>query len=340
VRVVDTARWLLARAAWLALAALIALGGAGIVASMDHAPGTAGRPELTWAADRAAVPALDAATDRLEQLSNGVDTLGTTARLALAQVVAGNLDGLNATIASGTVQLAAVQSQAQALETSLVDIPGIGPGDELRLSPGILSRYQELAKTRNLTDGLEADWTAFTGRALDAASLTGMLTEHDRQTAAAAKAGAAGHYKAALAELDKSDATMKRARALRDRLAPTTDVSTLTTWLDLNAAYDKALRNLYQSLVDANGRVTSAVRQAFGDEQAARQALPGDTRGLVVIMAEIAQGGLNQAVISIEQARGSLSTALDVQRRFQGDGGAEPSPGVEASPSTEASPGS
>jgi hypothetical protein len=45
--------------------------------------------------------------------------------------------------------------------------------------------------------------------------------------------------------------------------------------------------------------------------------LPGDTRGLVVIMVDIAQGGLNQAVISIEEARGSLAGALDVQRQLQ-----------------------
>ena len=103
---------------------------------------------------------------------------------------------------------------------------------------------------------------------------------------------------------------------MRDRLAPTTDVTTLTTWLDRNADYDGALRTLYQSLLDAKGRVTAAVRRAFTAEQKARERLPGDTRGLVVIMAEVAQGGLNQAVISIEEARGELFAALQVQRRL------------------------
>lgn len=306
----------LARVAWLVLAVLIALGGAGVVASMDHGPGSGGRPELTWTADNAALPALDAATARLEALSNQVDMLGSTARLALAEVVAGKLDELNQTIAAGTVQLAAVKDQAQALEASLAAVPGMGEGAALRLSPEVVHRYDELARTRDLTNGLDAAWAAFTGRALDAAKLTGLLTRHDRETADAAKAGAAGHYRAALALLDKSDATMDEALALRDRLAPTTDVSTLTSWLGLNAAYDKALRTLYQSLIDAGGRVTGAVRRAFAGEQEARKALPGDTRGLVVIMAEIAQGGLNQAVIAIEEARGALSDALDAQHRL------------------------
>ena len=34
-------------------------------------------------------------------------------------------------------------------------------------------------------------------------------------------------------------------------------------------------------------------------------------------MADVAQGGLNQAVISIEEARGKLSAALDLQRQLQ-----------------------
>lgn len=313
-------RTLLVRLVWLVLVTLIALGGAGVVASMDHVPGGGARAELTWTGDRAAVPALDAATEQLDRLSGEVDKLGTTARLALAQVVAGSLDPLQQTIAAGTVRLAAVTSQSAVLEASLGQVPGMGEGRELRMSPDVIDRYDELAKTGALTNGLEADWAAFTGRALDAASLTGLLAQHDQQTAAAAKQGAAGHYAAALKALDQSDATMKEAQALRDRLAPTTDVSTLTTWLDLNATYDKALRTLYQALTDAKGRVTAAVRQAFAAEQAARQALPGDTRGLVVIMAEVAQGGLNQAVISIEEARGKLSAALDLQRQLQQGG--------------------
>ena len=313
-------RTLLARLVWLVLVALIALGGAGVVASMDHVPGARARAELTWTGDRAAVPALDAATEQLDRLSGDVDTLGTTARLALAQVVAGSLDPLQQSIAAGTIRLAAVTSQSAALEASLGQVSGMGAGRELRMSPDVIERYDELAKTAPLTSGLAADWAAFTGRALDAASLTGLLAQHDQQTAAAAKQGAAGHYAAALKALDQSDATMKQAQALRDRLAPTTDVSTLTTWLDLNAAYDRALRTLYQALTDAKGRVTTAVRQAFAAEQTARQALPGDTRGLVVIMAEVAQGGLNQAVISIEEARGRLSAALDLQRQLQRGG--------------------
>jgi hypothetical protein len=317
VSVLDAVRALLIRLVWLVLATLIAFGGAGIVGAMDHVPGSAGRPELTWAGDQAAMPAVDAATGQLEQLAASVDTLGSTARQALAQVVSGDLQSLPGTIAAGTIHLSEVEAGSAALRASLAAVPGTGQGAELRLSATLRRRLDELATAPDVTVGLAADWAAFAGRATDAASLTGLLTRHDQQTAEAAKAGGAAHYRDALDLLDESDAIIAKARALRDRLAPTTDTGTLTTWLDRNAAYDMALRALYQALLDSKGRVTTAVREAFAAEQAARALLPPDTRGIVVIMSDVAQGGLNQAVISIEQARGTLNAALLVQRQLQ-----------------------
>ena len=96
-------------------------------------------------------------------------------------------------------------------------------------------------------------------------------------------------------------------------------MSTLTAWIDRNAAYDTALRRLYDALLSSKGRVTDKVRAGFDGEQAARHQLPPDTRGLVVIMSDIAEGGLNQAVISIEEARGAIGSALDLQHQMQRD---------------------
>jgi hypothetical protein len=311
------ARALLLRLAWLAVALLIAFGSAGVVTAMQHAPGSPARAELTWAGDRAAGPALDAATEELRVLSDEVDTLGSTARQALASVVGGDLDALRVLTADGAAQLGVVDAQAAALEGAVAAIPGIGDGAELVLAADLRHRYDELVMTVGLTAGLEADWAAFTGRALDAGSLAGLLTRHDLQTAAAAKEGSAGHYKEALALLGAPAATIAEARKLGERLGAAADVSTLVTWLDRNAEYDAALGTLYRSLLDAHGRVTDAVRAAFSAEKSARDRLPGDTRALVVIMAEVAQGGLNQAVISIEETRGALAGALDVQERLK-----------------------
>jgi hypothetical protein len=310
--------------AWVVAALIIALGAAGLVASMNHLPGTPGRPELTWAGDQAATPALDAATVELATLSDAVDSLATTARHSLTDIVGGDADALSSTIDAGTLQVTTVRTEASRLAGSLVAVPGLGEGAELRVSQRVIDRYQALLATQGLTNGLESDWLALTGRAVDAARLTGLLTRHDREAGAAAKEGAAGHYKRALTLLDTPDATLAKARKLRDDLATTTDVTTLTSWLDRNATYDAALRDLYQSLANSNGRVTKAVRKAFDAEAAARAQLPTDTRGLVVIMSDIAQGGINQAVIAIEQARGNLASALDLQTQLQSGAPAEP----------------
>ncbi len=310
-------RRVLVAVAWVVAAFLIAAGAAGVVTSMDHVPGTSARPELTWAGDHAATPALDAATVELATLSDAVDSLATTARHSLTDIVGGDADALSSTIDTGTLQVSTVRTEASRLAGSLVSVPGMGAGAELRVSQGVIDRYQALLATQGLTNGLERDWLALTSRAVDAARLTSLLTRHDQEAAAAAKEGAAGHYKRALALLGVPDATLAQARKLRDDLATTTDVTTLTSWLDRNGTYDAALRDLYQSLEDSNGRVTKAVRKAFDAEASARAQLPGDTRGLVVIMSDVAQGGLNQAVISIEQARGNLSSALDLQTQLQ-----------------------
>ena len=313
----GTLRTAVAAVAWLAAATLIALGGAGIVATANDGPGTPARAELTWDGDREVEGALDAATEQLQVLADDVDGLSRTARDALTQMVAGDIDVLQDSVAHGTLQLAGVQATASDLDAALAGIPYTGADRELRVSPALRLRYDELAATAGLTDGLEARWAGFTGQALDAATLTGLLSRHDEETAAAAREGSAAHYRQALKLLDASDATIAKSRVLQDRLAGHTDVSTLRAWLDRNAAYDAALRTLYGALLTSKGRVTADVRAAFAAEKTARAGLPEDTRALVVIMSDIAQGGLNQAMIAIEEARGSLSAALETQRRLR-----------------------
>jgi hypothetical protein len=144
-------------------------------------------------------------------------------------------------------------------------------------------------------------------------------------------AGRAERYTDALALLDQSDQLMAQSRAFRDTLSKTVDVGTLTDWLDLNTAYDAAVRRLYQALVDSKGKVTTEVRKAFDGEIAARKLLPADSKGLVIILAEIGRGGLNQAVITIEQARGELDSALAQLNGADGEAPGDSGP-VESPP--------
>jgi len=127
---------------------------------------------------------------------------------------------------------------------------------------------------------------------------------------AAVREGAAGHYAAAIKTLALAKAELVSARAVRDQLAALVDTSTLDAWIDRNATYDAAVGDLWAAVLASPTRVTAAVRAAAARERAAKARLPADTRALVVILGDIARGGLNQAVIAIEEARGRLLDAL------------------------------
>ena len=83
-----------AAAGWLALAALIAFGGAGVVAVTNKPPVAGARPELTWTVDRALEPELGTAIGDLGAVSDDVDGLGDIGRRALTTLVDRNTTGL------------------------------------------------------------------------------------------------------------------------------------------------------------------------------------------------------------------------------------------------------
>ncbi len=164
---------------------------------------------------------------------------------------------------------------------------------------------------------------------MPAVELTTHLLDHDQIAGEAIKFGGAGKYPQAIARIAKASAELEAAGAIRDRLAATVDVTTLDQWIERNAAYDTALRDLWDALRRSRGRVTDAVREAAARERVAKDQLPPDARALVVILGDVARGGLNQAVIAIEEARGTL---LDASTRAA----APASPTVEASPAPSA----
>jgi hypothetical protein len=309
-RLGSSLRTLGIRLGWLLLAAIIAIGIAGIVAAGNRLPGTDGRPELTWAADRAATTQLDASTTALAALSADVDKLGEMGRLALTAVTDRDLERLDTAISDGTTFLATVALDTAAYRDALGKVPGIGPTDVLTLSPGVRDRYDQLVSTVQLADGLAGQWRRFTRGAADATRLVELLDRQDAEAVAATRDGAAARYASALAHLDKADAAIDEAKTLRDRLRNAADVQTLDRWLERNETWDDALRVLYEGLDASGGTVTDEVREAFAKERAAFARLPADTKPLIIIMNDVAQGGLNQAVIAIEEARGSLEEAL------------------------------
>jgi hypothetical protein len=302
------------RLAWLGVAAVLALGTAGIVTGVDAPPDSPARAELTWAADEAARPELAAAADELEAVSTQVESLGRLGRGALAALVARDIDALSGAIADGQAVLVEIDAATARVRGRLARMPGFGEHVELQVGRSLRERYGLILDSLSATRDLQRSWVRLTSGTVAATSLTTLLADHDRFAAGAAKFGRSARYADALEQLGRSEKALAEARKLRDQLANTADVSILDQWLARNEAMDKALRTLYTALRKSPNRVTKEVRDAYAAVQRAQENLPPDTKGLVVIMADISRGGLNQAVISIEEARGRLAAAVDAVR--------------------------
>jgi len=312
---------------WLVLIVVIALGAAGIVTAMDHPPGTAARADLTAAGDAEVVPLLDAAEGDLAALADQVEALGTQARGALAALNGADVATVEAAIAEGDRLVADIAVRSAALRASLAAVPYVGtPTAILTVSGAIVTRDATLVAALDTTSGLRAAWRRLTIGSVSATRMSTLLAEHDRLMGEAIARGRQARYKDAMTFIDQADVQIAAARALRDQLSNTVDVSILDEWLGRNAAYDVALRDLYKVISTVGGRVTDKVREAIAAEAAAKARLPPDTRGLVIIMAEIGRGGMNGAVIAIEDARGKLASALDAATASNRGPGASPAP--------------
>ncbi len=331
VRPAD-ARTAMLRAGWVACAVLLALGSAGIVTGMQHAPGTAARAELTYGADTRIAPGLAGSADDLRALTDDVEKLGTLGTQALSAITGGDIPAMQKSIANGRAIIKTIESKTAALRARLATLPGVGPGAEGRLGGLSLLRYETLTEALDATGNLGSKWDTLTAGSLAAIQLETSLLDHDTSTAAAAALGKAARYADAVKQLETSADKLGLARSERDTMSATVDTGVLTSWIDRNAAYDAALGKVYTLLIASKGKVTKPVQDAYDALKVAQAALPGDTRGLVVIMSDIARGGLNEAVISIEEAKGRLSDAIDAFSSV-GSGGSSPAPSATGSPS-------
>ena len=268
-----------------------------------------------WQTARDDVPTdarLDAITADLREVSDRLDALGIQARGALSALVANDQERAATALETGDGLVAEIQERSTAIATALGQVPLIGtPAAEYRLGPAVRERHARLVAALAGTRSLDDAWASLAVGSAAASRLSQLLADHDETVLRAAAQGRNAEYADALAILDGADTTIADARRLRDTLAATVDVETLDAWLDRSADYDAALRELYDELRKSEGRVTAAVRTAMAGEREARDRLPADTRGLVVIMGEIGRGGMNGAIIAIEQASGELADALD-----------------------------
>lgn len=288
----------------------LSFGSAGIVAMWSHPPGTAGRAELTWHGDSVLGKTLDGSQVDLTTIGADMDRLGVLARGAIGALTADDQTPFAAALAEGSGLTRKIESDSSTLRSTLSALPGSGPLDVLTFSSAVVARTSAMLSAVDATRGVARSWVTLTSGSLQASSLIELLVAHDATVGRAAAQGRAADYPGALITLDDAMARLDEATVIRNRLVNTTDVSTLDQWIQRNREYDEVLVALYAALRDSGGVINEAVRIAYRNESQARANLPPDTRGLVVIIADIGQGGLNQAVISIGQARVQLDLAI------------------------------
>ena len=296
---------------WLAIIVAIALGAAGIVTGMDHPPGSPGRADISAAGDAVVNAEARRRRGRPVPLADTVEALGTQARGALAALNGADEKATDAAISQGDQLVAEVIARTTS-SAGAGQGPVRGHADGgARRSDAVVARHAALVAALDATDGLDADWARLSAGSVAATKMGGYLAQHDTLIGQAVAKGRLAKYDAAIGLIDQAASQLTAARAERDQLAQTVDVSVLDEWLNRNGDYDVALKNLYTAIKKVSKKVTDATRQAVKAEAAARARLPPDSRGLVIIMAEIGRAGMNEAVIGIEEARGKLTDAID-----------------------------
>jgi hypothetical protein len=297
--------------AWTVLLVVLAASGAGLVSQTFHVPGSAARAELTWEGDTAIDVRLDAAAQQLDVIARDITNLAADAKAALREVASTDSSRLRAALEDGGAIATQIDEETKALRTSLVGLPGDGPTAAIDYSNATLVRRAAILAAIDAAAGVASQWQSVTGRAVDAAEVTSLISQHDQTVVSAAQLGVAAKYAATLPLLDEALDTTDQIHDLRLRLITTTDRTVLDEWIDRNKAYDTALKTLYKALVKSKGKITLEVQAARRDEQIAFNNLPPDRRTIIVIVSEVARGGLTQAVLAIEDAHGRIDDALN-----------------------------
>jgi hypothetical protein len=301
---------LLQGVAWTAILAVLAASGAGIAGQAWHAPGSPARAELTYPGDATLDARLDAATEKLKTIAAKVTSLAQEAKTALGEVASTDPTRLREALLRGGAISSEIDAAARALRTSLTGLPGDEPFAAIEYSNATLVRRAAILAAIDAATGIATRWQQVTGRAVDAAQLVELIASHDLTVLDAAAKGRASRFKAAIPILDEALLKIEEIQLLRVKLIAGSEPTVLDEWIARNTTYDRALQKLYATLVVSKGEVTVTVQSARREERDAFAQLPPDRRTIIVIVSEVARGGLTQAVLGIEEAHGRIDDAL------------------------------
>ena len=261
---------------------------------MQPSPDRPERPELTSTGDRVVRQHLDAAERSVAALAADIDALGTQARGALAAMVGGETDTMDAAIADGNGLIARVRSETAAIRAELAAAPHVGTSlAPLYVSPELRERHATLQRVAAGRDGLDGRGRA-SPRAARRPASSRRSSRSTTGSSGSPPTGPSGEVQGGASRPSTPRRRCSRPRApprparqhrgrrharpvARAQRRPTTRPFGPCTKLTPTSA--------------SGSRRSSRPRSR--PEKAARAHLPADTRGLVVIMSDIGQGGLN-----------------------------------------------
>jgi hypothetical protein len=296
--------------AWTLVFTAFAVGGAGLVGEAYHAPGSPARAELTYAGDTALATRLDAASAQLQAISDNVNELATDAKTALEEVASTDPTRLRDALLHGGQAAAAIATQTRDLKEALAGLPGDGPAAAIEYSNPTLVRRASIIAALDASASMASLWQTVTGGAANAAHLIDLIDQHDQTVLDAAAQGRAHDYRDGATTLNLALDSIAQVQQLRVALIAGSGDTVLDEWILRTSNYDKALQALYVALDKSHGVVTLDVQSKRRDEQAAFAQLPPDRRTIIVIVSEVARGGLTEAILSIEDAHGRIDDAL------------------------------
>jgi uncharacterized phage infection (PIP) family protein YhgE len=306
----------LRRIAWVLVAAVIALGGAGVAAGAALPPTDATRPELTSRGDAAMVPGLTTLSGGLATLDDKLGQLLGTGEQVLVDLTgmtgpAASAAQISTDLQSGDDDLLAVDEQAQALQSIYAQLPYDASSD--RISGRTKGRLAAIREALDLISPITADWQAVSTHAAVATKLLSLMQQHvlaaDQAVLDASGKDRSGKVKTpdlvgALAALDQAEAILTQAGTIRDQLAPTTDMSTYDQWVAVHRTYEDALRRYLAAHLTTND--VRILTPLYNQVQAAGARLPTTTAPLVVILGDLEATGLTDGVAAIQRVRTSL----------------------------------
>jgi hypothetical protein len=287
---------------------LVALGGAGLAVAADLPHTDEYRPELTARADRLFEPWQARMAEQLNVANDALSELSRAGREILGDLYSQDVTTLEASLGRG----AQLSSDAAAAREALLEVR-LRQARELpdrRLggpNRSLLAGVDQAIETLAAVPGA---WHRLDASAGTVAGLLRAMKDHDDLVFEATTAGRDARWQDALVLLARADASLGEAADIRDRLAQTTDVSTLDELLRRYAAYDDALAGLYGALdggASPDGDEVAALEAAVA---AAQSALPADSSAVSVVVADAFGPAVAETLVVIEEARGVVAETL------------------------------